>query len=364
MSEAREIRSMGEQKRVPLGSLLLDPMNPRLPAELQGQGQEDLAVHLELGFDALTVAESIASHGFFGSEPLIVIADETGSGRWVVVEGNRRLTALLGLVDENVRAQFANPQPWEALAEHCAFGQEDLVPVVVLPDRAAATPIIGFRHISGILQWQPYAQARYVARLVDEEGMSFSDVADMIGIDRTKVGNLYRDQAIAKQAREFGIETGPLEESFSLLTVAMSTPKLREHIGATLGSKTEPGVPPVPADKAGALKELVTWVYGDGDTPPVIGESREISKLGNVVATPIGLQSLRQGHTLEESVQKAKDADANPRLRLLQRLRAGKNTLAAALEDLPDFADDAEVRDSVDEARAAADALLAALDHE
>ena len=48
------------------------------------------------------------------------------------------------------------------------------MPVVVLPDRAAATPIIGFRHISGILQWQPYAQARYIARLVDEDDMSFA----------------------------------------------------------------------------------------------------------------------------------------------------------------------------------------------
>jgi len=75
----------------------------------------DLAVHLELGFDALTVAESIASHGFFGSEPLIVIAN--GSiDKWIVVEGNRRLTALLGLVDPAVREQFANPTPWDSLA--------------------------------------------------------------------------------------------------------------------------------------------------------------------------------------------------------------------------------------------------------
>ena len=248
---------MGEQQRVPLGSLRLDPITRGLPADLQGQGQEDLAVHLELGFDALTVAESIASHGFFGSEPLIVIADETGGDDgWSSREigGSPRSS---GSWTNAFAHSSPTLQPWEALAAHCARSRRTTsIPVVVLPDRAAATPIIGFRHISGILQWQPYAQARYVARLVDEEGMSFADVADMIGIDRTKVGNLYRDQAIAKQAREFGIETGPLEESFSLLTVAMSTPKLREHIGAPLGSKTEPGVPPVPADKAGALKEL------------------------------------------------------------------------------------------------------------
>lgn len=360
MSEIRDVRSIGESKRVALRNLLLDPFNPRLPEEMQGEEQDELAVHLELGFDALTVAESIASHGFFGSEPLIVVAADDGT-RWLVVEGNRRLTALLGLVDKEIRSQFANPGPWEMLAAQAEVTYDDQIPVVVLPDRASATPIIGFRHISGILQWQPYAQARYIARLVDEDGMKFSEVAEMIGVDRTKVGNLYRDQAIASQAREMGIETGLMEESFSLLTVAMSTPKLRTHISAPLGSKTEPGEPPIPDEKAPALKELVGWLYGDGEVEPVIGESRDISKLGNVVASETGLRALRDNSTLEAAIQKVKDADANPRHRLLTRLRTGKNALSLALDDIGEFQDDPEVADAVDEARAAADGLLAAL---
>lgn len=360
MSELREVRSMGEARRVPLRNLLLDPFNPRLPEEMQGEDQEELAVHLELGFDALTVAESIASHGFFGSEPLIVIAADESS-KWLVVEGNRRLTALLGLVDKGIRSQFANSGPWDALAAQAQVTYDHQIPVVVLPDRASATPIIGFRHISGILQWQPYAQARYIARLVDEDGMKFNEVAEMIGVDRTKVGNLYRDQAIASQARDMGIETGLMEESFSLLTVAMSTPKLRAHIDAPLGSKTEPGEPPIPDEKAPALQELVRWLYGDGEAEPVIGESRDISKLGNVAASKTGLRALRQGSTLEAAIQQVKDADANPKQRLLSRLKTGKNALSLALDDIDEFQDDSDVTDAVDEARAAADALLAAL---
>jgi hypothetical protein len=142
----------------------------------------------------------------------------------------------------------------------------------------------------------------------------------------------------------------------------MSTPKLRDHIGAPLGSKAQPGSPPIPVHKAEQLRELLTWVFGDGETEPVIGESRDISKLGNVVASPVGLSALRKGASLEAAVQTAKDADANPRQRLLQRLRAGKNSLVAALDDLADFAEDSDVAEAVDEARAAADALLAALD--
>jgi hypothetical protein len=340
--------------------LRLDPKNPRLPADLQGQSQEDLAVHLELGFDALTVAESLASHGFFGSEPLIVIVGDEPDV-WIVIEGNRRLTALLGLVDADIRAQFSDSRPWETLAAKSTIHAEDLIPVVVLPDRQSATPIIGFRHISGILQWQPYAQARYIARLVDEEKKTFAEVSQMIGVDRTKVGNLYRDQAIAVQARQLGIETGPLEAAFSLLTVAMSTPKLRDHIGAPLGSQCAPGAVPIPADKTDSLREMLTWIYGNGECEPVIGDSREISKLGNVVANPIGLASLRVGDTLAAAIQKAKDADDNPRQRLVNRLRTGNNSLTGAMQDISDFSDDPEVVELVNKARAAADALLTAI---
>lgn len=141
----------------------------------------------------------------------------------------------------------------------------------------------------------------------------------------------------------------------------MSTPKLRAHIDAPLGSKAQPGEPPIPSERGPELRELVTWLYGDGDVEPVIGESRDISKLGGVVASKTGLSALREGVTLDAAIQKAKDADANPRQRLLSRLRAGKNALSAALDDVDEFVDDPEVSDTVDEVRAAADALLSAL---
>ena len=62
--------------RVPLGSLLLDSENPRITADLLNTSQGELAVHLALAQSAFVLAESMASHGFFESEPLVVIAAE------------------------------------------------------------------------------------------------------------------------------------------------------------------------------------------------------------------------------------------------------------------------------------------------
>ncbi len=358
MKGANQPVARGQNDRVPIHSLRLDSENPRLPADKFGEDQEDLAVYMELAFDAFTVAESIASHGFFNSEPLIVMAKES---TFVVLEGNRRLTALLGLVDAQVRSSFSNPPPWESLAIQAGLTADSLIPVVVVSSRDEATPIVGFRHISGILQWQRYAQARYIARLVDESNLSYAAVAEMIGIDKTRVANLYRDQAIVNQAKSLGIDTGPMEETFSLMDVAMSSPKLREHIGAPLGLRLEPGVEPIAVENASNLQELITWIYGNDVQAPVVSESRQISKLGNVVASEIGLRALRAGETLEVAIQRTRDADANPRQRLLSRLRAGRNSIVSALEDIADFADDEEVLDAIDEVDAAVDAVRSVL---
>jgi len=355
------IQALGEAIWVPIKDLRLDAENPRLPEGLQGQDQDELAVDMALGFDALTVAESMASYGYFTSEPLIAIPSPDELSVYIVVEGNRRLAALIGLTRPDVRTLFADYERWEKLAAHAKVGTDLRVPVVVVPDRRTVTPIIGYRHISGILQWLPYAQARYVAKLVDNDAMSFAEIAEMIGIERTKVANLYRDQAIAVQAQALGLETGNLEKSFSLLTVAMSSPHLRDHIGAPVGSQVVPGQQPVPTSRKKELREVLAWVFGDGLQKPVIADSREIARLGNVVASEVGLKALRDGESLEQAVQRVKDANDDPLARLTKRLKAGKNALAGALEDISDFADDADVRQLVDDVRANVDALEAAI---
>jgi hypothetical protein len=353
-------RRLGTHSSIPIRRLRLDPDNPRLPAEKHGAPQEDLAVVLELGYDADAVAESIASHGYFASEPLIAIANQEEPGTYIVVEGNRRLTALLGLTSAEIRAHFPEPAKWEELADRAGMTSDDEVPVVIAQSRTSVVPIIGFRHISGILSWTPYAQARYVAKLVDDDSMSISEVGKMIGIEPGRAGNLYREQAIAKQAGEMGIETGPLESAFSLLTVAMSNTKLRGHVGAPLGSRLVPGQSPVPAERESELRELLAWIFGDGDKPPLIQDSREVTRLGSVVGTRIGLDAIRAGHSLQAAQQMIDDASLDTHLRLTRRLNVAKNALQAAEEDIAEHAESNEVEELLIEIRDAYDALNSA----
>lgn len=342
MSSTQSSGMSGTQRTVSISSLRLDPENPRLPESLRGGSQPDLAVVLEMGFDAYAVAQSIADNGYFMGEPMLAIPAPDEDGAWVVVEGNRRLTALLGLTDKEVRSQFAQPDRWESVAQRCVLTADGEVPVIVHQSRTATHAEVARAHVVGKLPWQPYMQARFIAARV-AEGKTVSEVAELIGITKSKAADLYRDQAVVAQAQKLGLQTGGMEKAFSVLTVAMGNTKLRDHVGAPLGSRLDPATEPIPVDKVQELQELIGWVFGDEDNEPKITDSRQTSLLGNVVASEVGLAALRQGASLEEAKQKVAAAGMDPRDRLLQRLTTAKNALLATSDDLSGYASDSAV---------------------
>jgi len=295
-----------------------------------------------MGFDAYAVAQSIADNGFFAAEPLVAVPNEFEEGTWVVVEGNRRLTALLGIAFEGIRSEFAEPNRWNEVAERAGMDPEILIPIVEHATRDDTHVEVARAHVVGKLAWRPYMQARFIAARV-AEGRTISEVADLIGITKSKAADLYRDQTVVAQAQRLGLETSEIEKAFSLLTVAMGNTKLRDHVGVPLGSRLEPNQDPIPYDKVEELRELISWIFGDEDNEPKITDSRQTSQLGNVVANEVGLSALRSGASLDEAKQRVSASGMDPRERLLNRLTASRNSLSAASDDLTTYASDSQV---------------------
>ena len=342
---ANAVDQLGQRVDVKISDLRLDVENPRFPETQSGNKQLRIAQVIEMGFEAYAVAESMCRYGYFPSEPLIIMKSDQEVGKFIVLEGNRRLTALLGLTSKEVRSSFASADRWETLARDSTISLNDLVPAVLVKSREDCAPVIGFRHISGILSWSPYAQARYVASLIDGRGLSFAQVAEMVGKKRGDVADLYRDQAIADQARQLGVDTGGIEQTFSLLTVAMRTTKIREFVGAPMGAHTAVGALPIPKDKHKELKEALGWIYGTPTKGPLITDSRKSAKLGNVIAVPEGLRAIRANKNLDEASQIIADAGIDPQKRLALQLRTANSALVAALEVVEEFADESDIRE-------------------
>jgi len=355
--------SAGAPTSVALGALRLDPENPRIPESHRGSNDADLATLLEMGFEAHSVAQSIAELGYFSAEPLIVVPSSTADDEWIVVEGNRRLTALLGLADAKIRAGFTEPDKWNALAAKRDITMDMSVPVVVHPSRETTHAEIARVHVVGKLPWKPYMQAKYIAARV-AEGRTIQEVADLIGIPKSKAADLYRDQAVLAQAASLGLPTLQVERAFSLLTVAMGSTKIRDHIGAPLGSRTKLDEEPIPVEKKAELGEAIQWIFGDEDHEAVISDSRQISQLGNVMANEVGLKALRDGKSLEEAKQSVAAAGLDPKASLLKRLTAAKASLTSATSDVAEFAKDVEVRALVEDLESLLESVRSSIDED
>ena len=337
---------VGKSLFLHVNDLLLDVENPRFGSKSKATSQEDIAIKLEMGFDVITVAESIARNGFFANEPLIVIKNQM-PGKYTVIEGNRRFTALLSLTNEEIRSKMFQGDRLNELAKTSAFGINDLVPCTLVENRELIAPILGFRHISGIMEWQPLAQAVFVAKLIDEDQYSFETVAEVVGKPKSDIAGMYRNQAIAKQAAEVGMNTTGLENSFSSLTVAMSSPGIRAFIAAPLGSAVSPGMRPIPEDHYEELKELLAFLFGDDLKEPVIRDTREINKLGKIIQNPTGLETLRSTWSLAEAEAAIKDQGMDPYTRLINRLKTANESVKSTFDDVSDYLEDANVKEHV-----------------
>lgn len=328
---------LGKPDELPISQLRLDPLNPRLPQSYQGAPEETLLKWIVETYNALEVARSIALHGYFPSEPLIVISEQ--DDKYIVVEGNRRLVALKTLADPTLAKELDDAADWRTLADRTVLPAK--IPVIIAPDRRSVAPIIGYRHISGIEPWEPYAKARFIASLVDDEKLKFQDVADLVGERSSDVAANYRNYAIVAQAQDnFGIDSARVTGRFGVFTRAMSSLPLRTYIGAPAPASVHPGKRPLAEHSGPKLQELFSWVFGDDTEDPVIGESRNITELGHVVSSVDGLRILKETRDLEESFIAA----GGLRERLIRRLTNAHNNLDAAREDLVAYYDDEDVQ--------------------
>jgi len=287
--------------------------------------QRDLALYINRHYDPLQIAESIARHGFFESEPLIAVLEHD---HYKVIEGNRRLTALKALGDDQLREEMARENSgWKKVPRTIL---PDLLPVVIVDDPSSVIPLLGFRHISGIEPWDPYAQARYIARLVDE-GQQLDNIADLVGRTRTEVRSMYRDHEILRQAQEeFGLEVARARNSFGVLNAAMGRVSIRSYIDAPAPREVDPDIWPLPSGKKGELSRVLTYVFGDSrGEGRVIRDSRQLLQLGKVLADSSGraIRILDQTRSLDEAL----DSIADPDAQFINSLRSARKNIERAM---------------------------------
>lgn len=317
-----------------MSDLRLDADNPRLPEDTGNASDEELVKLLARDYSLLELGQSLADNGYFAEEPLAVIS-QLSAGKpetFTVIEGNRRLAALKLLTNAELRVAVGLTE-WDSLA---ASAQYDLrvVPCIVYGDREDLISFMGFRHITGVKPWEPLAKARFIHTLIRNHSLDFKTAARRIGSKVNSVSHQYLVYTVYLQARdEFGLDVSGVEKDYGVFTRAMSSGPLREYIGLTGGRASAEDIKrsdaPVASNRRDRLREVISWVTGSADEPAVLGDSRHITSLGEVVANPDALALLKSSRSLTLASQLI----AGEEVRLLEHLAKAAFHIDEALKD-------------------------------
>ncbi len=324
MAQLREAERK-EVQWVEIDKLRLDPRNPRLKEGMENASQPELLTELAREYELQDLARSIADNGYFSEEPLVVVKDKNKK-TWTVVEGNRRLAALqmLELPDaapKSLRAQ------WIELSKN-RIKRVSLVPVLEYESRNEITPYLGFRHITGVMQWRPYQKARYIAQLVEDNELTFPQIARFIGSKTPTVREHYIAYTMVRQARDqMLIDTTFAEASFGVLRRSLSDPNIRTYLGLELDKSERNLAKPIPKSKSEHVEEFFEWAFGNEKTEPVLADSRELKKLGTVLASNRAIEVLKSSRDLDYAFE----ISGGEENKLLESLNAASYNLDQAL---------------------------------
>ena len=163
---------MADVMDVQVSSLLFDEENPRLPSPNQGQREVLRALAANQGAKLRVLAEDILAFGLNPSELMVVLWVESAENRYVVLDGNRRLSALRALENPDLVAGVVSAQVLNALRQSSQDYQEtaiDSIPCAVVRDADEARHWIELKHMgerggAGSVLWGSEESARFRAR--------------------------------------------------------------------------------------------------------------------------------------------------------------------------------------------------------
>lgn len=225
---------------LPVSRLLIDRENFRL--DLANPTQDDLLQVLDRDYQLKQIGESLADNGYFPQEPLVAI--RKSGDYYIVVEGNRRLAALKLLLEPRCRSLVRDGEFWEGLHRTMKYAITE-VPVIVFDAREEITSFLGYRHVTGIVPWEPLPKAHFITDLV-EKRRDFESASDEIGCPVSVVRKNYIAYKAFLQARAFRIDTSRLEQNFSVFFRALGYSNIAAYVGLRSGRTLQELKEPIP----------------------------------------------------------------------------------------------------------------------
>ncbi|WP_223621427.1 ParB N-terminal domain-containing protein [Lysobacter sp. ESA13C] len=297
-----------------LSSLDLDASNPRFGDPVGGnQSQRWVLDKIVEEFGVDDLLSSMSVNGYFSAEPIVV--REKDGGRYVVVEGNRRLAACLMLTgdaraDNQKNRALKYVEVWK---EHNS-PQLDPIPAIVFAPGAIQKNLLsylGVRHIASSKSWDSYAKAAWVARVIKENQLTVREVASMIGDQHRTIERLLQGYHVIQQLIASGdfrpedsVRRGRGSVSdypFSWVYTILGYSAARKYLGIE-GQDDVTDAEPIQKPNLSKGGVLVRAMFGDAKAGrnAAVTDSRQLGTLASVLVNPEKLALLEQGKSVDE----------------------------------------------------------------
>ena len=284
--------------RHPPADLYLDPENPRLADEtFSVDDQEGILRWLWRNKSVNELVDSILTNGYWEHEELF--ATEEGD-RLVVVEGNRRLSAVKILSEPELREQLGIQLTRRPSKEVLESIRE--LPVIHTT-RKELWGFVGFKHVNGPQAWDSIAKAEYVFRVRRNFGLSLTEIASGIGDLHETVTRLYRGYVVLQQAQDqLDFDTTDTQHRrfpFSHLWTALGYVSIRDYLGVSPEALENEN--PVPNHQLPQLRHLMQWLFGSQSQnleAKVRRQNPDLRHLARALEVQKGVDLLEDGSSL------------------------------------------------------------------
>ncbi len=290
-------------EREKIENLYLDANNPRLGRRLieKKPGQEEILRWMVAEGVLDELAVSFLESGFWTQEALVVVDQKMGRKKeLVVVEGNRRLAALKMLFKayrgEKVGKSWAETA---STATPSRMQKLERVPFVRADSRKEVQAYLGFRHVSGIKEWNPAEKAEFIAHLIDDQKLSYQQVMRRIGSKIPTVRQNYISYRILLQMEEQSedISIKNVEARFSVLYLSLRTNGVQQYLDIEIQAEPDKVKRPVPRKRLKELANFACWLFGSEDRKPIVRDSRDTDKFGTILESPAAIEYLERTET-------------------------------------------------------------------
>lgn len=336
------IRPLPTAEYIGIEKLDFDPTNPRIVERL-GESPtrpqiSELILGESAGMSARELIPSFMINGYLPYEPLIVRPEKRG--RHLVLEGNRRLAALLAMRDSK------DPEERAAFVRH----RLDRAPCVIFRgDEEQELAYLALRHVSKTKDWTAAAKAAFIERML-KSGIDLDGAAKRANVTRNALRQMLLVRRLFERAAALGLEMPSYDSDGDVTFWHLGDAVRRTRTKQFLDLVENEDPLEQPDLDEGKFEKLVGWIYGNSKTnqTKLISSIRDVPDLDKCLGHPRSVEALEAGASISDALEEAEAAGA----KVNAHLERAKSSVQRATGGLSDVS-----RSGISEVKSAREAL-------